>query len=61
MKPLALKQSASFLLRNTISLCASLCLVGVAQAAQALQLSDDQGHTLTLAHSPQRIVSLLPS
>ena len=60
-KPLALKQCASFLLRNTISLCASLCLMGVAQAAQALQLSDDQGHTLTLAHSPQRIVSLLPS
>ena len=34
---------------------------GCRASAQALQLSDDQGHTLTLAHSPQRIVSLLPS
>ncbi len=30
-------------------------------AAQALQVSDDRGLTLTFAQSPQRIVSLLPS
>ena len=30
-------------------------------AAQALQLTDDRGVTVTLAGSPQRIVSLLPS
>ena len=31
------------------------------QPAQALQITDDRGITVTLASSPQRIVSLLPS
>ena len=30
-------------------------------AAQALQVTDDRGVTVTFAHTPQRIVSLLPS
>lgn len=33
----------------------------VASAAQALQLTDDRGVTLSFAQAPQRIVSLLPS
>ncbi|WP_372825570.1 ABC transporter substrate-binding protein [Polaromonas sp.] len=33
----------------------------VANAAQALQLTDDRGTTVTFSQSPQRIVSLLPS
>ena len=37
-----------------------LCLATLAPA-QALQLSDDRGVSITLAQSPQRIVSLLPS
>jgi len=32
-----------------------------ANAAQALQLTDDRGTTVTFSQSPQRIVSLLPS
>ena len=34
---------------------------GFAGAAQALQVTDDRGVTITLAAAPQRIVSLLPS
>jgi iron complex transport system substrate-binding protein len=37
-----------------------LCLA-VAPLAQALQLTDDRGVTISFAHTPQRIVSLLPS
>ena len=32
-----------------------------AQTAQAVQLTDDRGRRITLAHAPLRIVSLLPS
>ena len=39
-----------------------LCvLAGLAVQAQAIQVTDDRGITVTLAQSPQRIVSLLPS
>jgi iron complex transport system substrate-binding protein len=37
------------------------CITALAPAAQALQLTDDRGVTVTFAQSPQRIVSLLPS
>lgn len=39
---------------------ALLCLAATVPA-QALQVTDDRGVTVTLARSPQRIVSLLPS
>lgn len=39
----------------------ALCLLAVLAPAQALQITDDRGVTVTLAQSPQRIVSLLPS
>lgn len=42
-------------------LLALLGLLGGAGAAQALQVTDDRGVTVTLAQAPQRIVSLLPS
>jgi len=38
-----------------------LALMGLAATAQALQLTDDRGVSVTFAQSPQRIVSLLPS
>ena len=39
-----------------------LCvLAGLAVQAQAIQVTDDRGITVTLVQSPQRIVSLLPS
>lgn len=38
-----------------------LCALGGAGAAQALQVTDDRGVTVTFAQTPQRIVSLLPS
>ncbi len=38
-----------------------LCLVALSNHAQALQLTDDRGVSVTFAQSPQRIVSLLPS
>ena len=37
------------------------CALWGAPAAQALQVTDDRGVTVTLAEPPQRIVSLLPS
>ena len=40
-------------------LLVTACLLG--QGAHALQITDDRGITVTLAASPQRIVSLLPS
>ena len=39
----------------------SLLGLGLGQGAHALQITDDRGITVTLAASPQRIVSLLPS
>jgi iron complex transport system substrate-binding protein len=44
-----------------LALCAALAITSFVTAAQALQVTDDQGTVLTLAKSPQRIVSLLPS
>lgn len=38
-----------------------LLLLSVVGAAQALQLTDDRGVSVTFARSPQRIVSMLPS
>lgn len=38
-----------------------MLLLWLAGTAQALQVTDDRGITVTFAHSPQRIVSLLPS
>ena len=35
--------------------------LGLHSAVQALQITDDRGTTVTLAQSPLRIVSLLPS
>ena len=47
---------------NARTLLAACCLaLGLALPAAALQLTDDRGVTVTLAGSPQRIVSLLPS
>lgn len=39
----------------------AMVLVSVAGSAQALQLTDDRGVSVTFARSPQRIVSMLPS
>lgn len=39
----------------------ALSLLAALAPAQALQITDDRGVTVTLAQSPQRIVSLLPS
>ncbi len=39
----------------------AVLLLSVACAAQALQLTDDRGVSVTFARSPQRIVSMLPS
>lgn len=39
----------------------ALMLILVTGAAQALQLTDDRGVSVTFARSPQRIVSMLPS
>ena len=44
-----------------IAVLAVLALAVVAGQAQAVQVTDDQGVTLTLPKAPQRIVSLLPS
>ena len=41
------------------SLCLALC--GLCGVAQALQVTDDRGVSVTFAQPPQRIVSLLPS
>lgn len=40
---------------------ATALLLALNWSAQALQLTDDRGVSITLAQSPQRIVSLLPS
>lgn len=40
---------------------AALCLLVCAGPVLALQITDDRGVSITLAQSPQRIVSLLPS
>ena len=52
--------SASGLKPFTTVLMLLLCLAALAPA-HALQLTDDRGVSVTLAQSPQRIVSLLPS
>lgn len=39
----------------------ALALLGLVATAQALQVTDDRGVSVTFAQSPQRIVSLLPS
>ncbi len=41
--------------------CLALLTLLAAGAAQALQLTDDRGVTVTFTRAPQRIVSLLPS
>jgi len=46
------------LIRILLALCLAL---GCALPAAALQITDDRGVTVTLAASPRRIVSLLPS
>ena len=46
---------------RALSAFALLSAAALAVPALALQLTDDQGTTLTLPKSPQRIVSLLPS
>ena len=38
-----------------------LCLVALASHAQALQVTDDRGVTVTFVQSPQRLISMLPS
>ena len=50
----------AFTLQSWLSAAALLCCAGTLQAA-TLQVTDDRGVTVTLAQSPQRIVSLLPS
>jgi iron complex transport system substrate-binding protein len=47
-------------MKRTAILCLWLFLAALAPA-QALQLTDDRGVTVTFAQTPQRIVSLLPS
>jgi iron complex transport system substrate-binding protein len=47
--------------RWVAALFAVSSLLGLGQSAQALQITDDRGVTVTLAAPPQRIVSLLPS
>jgi iron complex transport system substrate-binding protein len=37
-----------------------ICLLVLAETAQAITLTDDRGHTLSIEHYPQRIVSLAP-
>jgi iron complex transport system substrate-binding protein len=40
---------------------ALLCLAALGNHAQALQVTDDRGITVTFVQSPQRIISMLPS
>ena len=51
----------SRLLRIALRILPLLGALGLAPLASAMQLQDDLGNTITLAKSPQRIVSLLPS
>ena len=46
---------------NTKAMLAALLLWACALQSQALTITDDRGVTVTLAATPQRIVSLLPS
>jgi len=48
-------------MRRRLALLLAWCVLLGAQAASALQVTDDRGVTVTLAQPPQRIVSLLPS
>ncbi|MDO9359669.1 MAG: helical backbone metal receptor [Polaromonas sp.] len=45
----------------TRACAALLCFLTLAGGAQALEVKDDRGVTVSFARSPQRIVSLLPS
>jgi iron complex transport system substrate-binding protein len=47
--------------RGTLRCLIALMCLCTAFAAQALEITDDRGVTVTLARSPQRIVTLLPS
>lgn len=49
------------LLRSWAAICIGAGVSTCALQAQALQVTDDRGVTVTFAQSPQRIVSLLPS
>ena len=40
---------------------ALLCLAALCNQAQALQVTDDRGITVTFVQSPQRLISMLPS
>ncbi|QDL36396.1 ABC transporter substrate-binding protein [Rhodoferax sediminis] len=48
-------------MRKLLALLLVWCALLGSQGAFALQVTDDRGVTVTLAESPQRIVSLLPS
>ena len=37
-----------------------ICLLVLVGTAHAITLTDDRGHTVSIEHSPQRIVSLAP-
>ena len=57
MKPTPIKR---ILIVVAVLLALLLLMFGTAQA-QGVQLTDDRGRAVVLAHTPQRIVSLLPS
>lgn len=57
MKPTPIKR---ILIVVAVLLALLLLMFGTAQA-QGVQLTDDRGHAVALARTPQRIVSLLPS
>ncbi len=57
MKPTPIKR---ILIVVAVLLALLLLMFGTAQA-QGVQLTDDRGRAVALAHTPQRIVSLLPS
>ena len=52
---------ASACISACTSACAAAAVFAIALPAQALQVTDDRGVTVTFAQTPQRIVSLLPS
>ncbi len=48
-------------MKKLLALVLTLCTLLCSHVAFALQVTDDRGVTVTLAHPPRRIVSLLPS
>lgn len=48
-------------MKKLLALVLALCTLLGSHVAFALQVTDDRGVTVTLAHPPRRIVSLLPS